>query len=76
MKKEFMEPSKKMKKPAKKVAQHKFLEANEKMLRKKSEKEFTYKNAPYGIAMAMNRSQEGYSKKPRVKPSSKRRPEN
>lgn len=76
MKKEYMDKSKKMTKPAKKVAQHKFGEAYENRLRKKSEKDFTYNNAPHGIAQALNRSHEGYSNKPRVKPSTKKRPQN
>lgn len=69
MKKEKMAPSKKMRKPGKKVAQRKYTAADEKYDRKNAYKPI--KKNPDGIADAMNKSKIGYSKKPRVKPSKK-----
>lgn len=71
-----MDASKKMRKPAKKVKQRKYSAAHEDYERKESEKLFTYNRQPHGVAEALNRSSIGYSKKPRVKPSTKRRPQN
>lgn len=76
MKKEYMDPSKKMRKPAGKAKQRKYSEKLEDYERDLSDKLFNYNKQPHGVAQALNRSPEGYSKKPRVKPSTKRRPQN
>ena len=76
MKKEYMDPAKKMRKPAKKAKQRKYNEAHEDYERAESKELFTYNRQPHGVAQALNRSPEGYSKKPRVKPSTKKRPQN
>ncbi len=69
MKKEKMAPTKKKQKPAKRVMQRKYAEDKEKYDKKKAYP--SIKKNPAGIAEAMDKSKIGYSKKPRVKPSSK-----
>ena len=66
-------PKKKMQKPAKKVAQRKYTAADEAYDKKMSKKELMSKK-PDDIADAMNKSKIGYSKKPRVKASTKKKP--
>ena len=65
-----MAPSKKMQKPAKRVAQRKYTAADEAYDMKQSKKMSSQKK-PKDIADAMNKAKEGYSKKPRVKLSRK-----
>lgn len=69
--KEAMPPSKKMQKPAKRVAQRKYDEDKEEFDQKVKRKENGFKK-PAGIQSALNKDKEGYDKKPRVKPSKKR----
>jgi hypothetical protein len=76
MRKEYMDAPKKMRKPAKRVRQKKYSEAHEDYERGLSDKLFNYNKQPHGVAEALNRASQGYSKKPRVKPSTKRRPQN
>ena len=63
-------PKKTMVKPAKRVAQSKYNADMEKYTNKKSKKSIMGKK-PAGISSALNKAKEGYSKKPRVKPSKK-----
>ncbi len=72
--KEAMPPSKKMAKPAAKVKQRKYAEDKEKYDYDEKVKEGK-KNPgkPVGISQALDMSKEGYSKKPRVQPSKKRK---
>ena len=74
VRKEAMPPSKKLKKPGKKVAQRKYNADKEKFDKKMSVKDNSWKKTPSGIAEAMDKASEGYSKKPRVKPSKKKGP--
>lgn len=69
--KEKMAPSKKMMKPAKKVAQRKYVEDDEEYEDKMSKKR-SGKKKPADIGQALNQAKMGYSKKPRVKPSKKK----
>lgn len=69
-KKEKMAPSKKMVKPSKRVSQRKYTQADEKY-DKREDFIDNKKKKPAGIATAMNKAKEGYSKKPRVKASKK-----
>jgi len=72
MKKEKMAPSKKMQKPAARVEQRKYAADKEKYDKKMSREIGDYDSRPKGIADAMNRASEGYSKKPRVVKSKKK----
>lgn len=65
-------PSKKMVKPAKRVAQRKYAAADEAYDKKMNKKENMSDKKPDDIADALNKAKEGYSKKPRVKLSKKR----
>jgi len=69
--KESMPPSKKMQKPAKRVAQRKYTAADEAYDKAEDFKE-NKKKKPADISQALNKAKEGYSKKPRVKMSKKR----
>lgn len=70
--KEKMAPSKKMQKPAKRVKQRKYVEADEEYDVKQDRKSRNKRRKPADIGAALNKAKEGYSKKPRVKPSKKR----
>lgn len=67
-------PKKKMVKPAKKVAQRKFNAAEEKFDEMENKKDNKSMKKPMDIADALNKAKQGYSKKPRVKASTKKRP--
>lgn len=63
-------PKKKMQKPAKRVAQRKYTADDEKYDAMQHNKMLA-KKKPFDIADALNKAKQGYSKKPRVKPSKK-----
>lgn len=68
-------PKKKMVSPSKKkVAQRKVNAAEEKYDEMENKKYNKSDKKPMDIADALNKAKQGYSKKPRVKPSTKKRP--
>lgn len=67
-----MPPSKKMQKPASRKKQRDYAEDMEDYEVKRSKKDNGRKK-PADISAAMNKAKEGYSKKPRVMPSKKRK---
>lgn len=66
-------PKKKMVKPAKRVSQRLYNADKEEYDEKKRKKDLKGRK-PSDIADALNKAKEGYSKKPRVKPSTKKKP--